>query len=306
MKKILIIVFIALLLLLGSIYIFIPDKIKIGSVTKSSLNITAATRYLVNSENWAEWWPGVKPLQYNNIDFKIAKKKLNSFEIQLLYKRDTLFSTLEIISLDSNATAYSWRCEIEGNNNPITRCAQYFKAIHIKKSLDLLLQSLKNYLDKEENVYGFNVHLVKVTDSVLIATKHSFNHEPDIKEIDLMVQQLNDYIIKEKAVSKNFPMLNVHQLGENNYEAMVAIATDRQLATTKDFTPKLVLKGGNILEAEVKGGPFTIKKAFGEFENYKTERGIVSPAIPYQLMITDRMKEKDTTRWITKFYYPIF
>lgn len=306
MKKIMIILIIALLLLLGSIYIFIPDKIKIGSVTKSSLNITAATRYLVNSINWAEWWPGVKPLHYNNIDFKIAKKKLDSFEIQLLYKKDTLLSTLEIVSLDSNATAYSWTCEMESSNNPIKRCTQYFKAIHIKKSLDLLTDSLKNYLDKEENIYGFNVHLIKVTDSVLIATKHSFNHEPDIKEIDLMVQQLNDYINKEKAVSKNYPMLNVHQLSQNNYEAMVAIATDRQLPATKDFTPKLVLKGGNILEAEVKGGPFIIKKGFEEFENYKTERGIVSPAIPYQLMITDRMKEKDTTRWITKFYYPIF
>ena len=48
------------------------------------------------------------------------------------------------------------------------------------------------------------------------------------------------------------------------------------------------------------------RKAFDNFENYRSDYTILSPAIPYQLMITDRIKESDTTKWVTKFYYPIF
>ena len=30
-----------------------------------------------------------------------------------------------------------------------------------------------------------------------------------------------------------------------------------------------------------------------------------SPAIPYELMVTDRSAETDTAKWVTRLYYPI-
>ncbi|TAL40612.1 MAG: hypothetical protein EPN92_14360 [Chitinophagaceae bacterium] len=287
-------------------YVFIPSKIDIRSVAESSMNSKAAYRFLLEENNWTKWWPGPKAFYFNNTNFWITKKKLNSFEMQLVYKKDSVINNLEMIPLSGDSTEYTWSCEIESGNDPLTRWKQYFKALHIKKNLDTLIYSLKNSTDKEENVYGFKVQKIKVTDSVLISTRSLFNHYPDEKETGSMVQKLKDYIKTQKAVEKNFPMLNVNQTGPDNYEAMVAIATDKKLPETKDFTPKLVLKGGNILEAEFKGGPIATRKAFTEFENYKLEMQYISPAIPYQLMIIDRAKESDTTKWVTKFYYPVF
>jgi hypothetical protein len=68
----------------------------------------------------------------------------------------------------------------------------------------------------------------------------------------------------------------------------------------------MVLKGGNTLEAEFKGGPEATLKAFELFDTYKNDMGYTAPAIPYQLLVTDRAKEADTTKWVTKFYYPVF
>jgi DNA-directed RNA polymerase subunit L len=306
MKKIVAALVILVILAIAASCIFIPAKIKIMAVKKSSMNIKAAYRYLLNEDNWTKWWPGPKVFYYNGTDFRINKKMLTSFEVQLIYKKDTLMNMLQLIPLNADSTAYAWSCKIESSKNPFIRWMQYFNARHIKKNLEVLTDSLKNYLEKEENVYGFKVKIVKVTDSVLVATRSSFDHYPGAEEIGQMVQRLKDYIKKENAVEKNYPMLNVHQLGSGNYEAMAAIATDRKLPATKDFSPKNVLKGGNLLEAEFTGGPFAIKKGLEEFENYKVDLGFISPAIPYQLMITDRVKEKDTTRWLTKFYYPIF
>jgi hypothetical protein len=101
-------------------------------------------------------------------------------------------------------------------------------------------------------------------------------------------------------------MLNVNFDGLGNYETMVAISIDTLLPAKGPFSPKLVLKGGNILEAQITGGPATIRKGFEQFENYRSDYRISAPAIPYQLLVTDRLKEADTTKWITRFYYPVF
>jgi len=65
------------------------------------------------------------------------------------------------------------------------------------------------------------------------------------------------------------------------------------------------LKGGFILEGEVKNGPYTIDAAMEQLEVYRADHQYTSPAIPYQLLVTDRLKETDTSKWITKLYYPI-
>ena len=287
-------------------YILIPSSIKISSVAEGKSNAKAVYRNLLNDENWSKWWPGPTLFYYNGTNFKLVKKLLTSFELQLTYKTDPVKSVLDIIPLKADSTAYQLSCKLKSSNNPVKRFMQYLDAIQLKKNIDAVTDSLKNYMSKEENLYGFKVINVKVADSVLISTRSTFNHYPDINETERMVQKLKDYIKTERAVEKNYPMLNVHQTGTNEYETMVAIATERLLPATKEFAPKIVLKGGNILEAVFKGGPFAIRKAFESFENYKEDFEITSPAIPYQLMITDRVIEKDTSAWITKFYYPIF
>lgn len=306
MKRFFFVLVIVAAVALAFSYIFIPQKIKITAVAEGSVNINAATRFLLKDENWKKWWPAPNVFHYKTADFRHEKKLLNSFEMLLFYKGDTIKNILRMIPLGLDSTGFAWRCEIEGSNNPIKRWAQYMKAHQIKRILNVLIGSLKNYLEKEENIYGFKVKRVRVIDSVLISTRSLFDHYPNNKEIDIMVQKLKNYIKIENAIEKNYPMLNVYKPGPDNYEAMIAIATDRTLPATTDFTPKHVLKGGKLLEAEIKGGPYALEKAFEEFEKYRMDFQLLSPAIPYQLMITDRAKEADTTKWLTKFYYPVF
>src|SRR5687767_15529219 len=70
-----------------------------------------------------------------------------------------------------------------------------------------------------------------------------------------------------RSIEKNYPMLNVYKPGPGNYEAMIAIATDRTLPATTDFTPKHVLKGGKLLEAEFKGGPYRSEEHTSELQS---------------------------------------
>jgi len=92
-----------------------------------------------------------------------------------------------------------------------------------------------------------------VTDSVLISIRRSFEHYPNVREIDAMIQDLRKYIIQNNGIEKNSPMLNVVKFGSSHFEAMSAIPVDKALPRTNEFAPKFLLKGGNILEAEIRG-----------------------------------------------------
>jgi len=71
------------------------------------------------------------------------------------------------------------------------------------------------------------------------------------------------------------------------------------------MTSKWMMKGGNILTGEVTGGQEQIEQAQKQMELYISDyqRSII--AIPFQMLITDRTKEPDSTKWVTRIYYPV-
>ncbi|MDB4999000.1 MAG: hypothetical protein JWR76_77, partial [Mucilaginibacter sp.] len=58
--------------------------------------------------------------------------------------------------------------------------------------------------------------------------------------------------------------------------------------------------------ADVKGGKQTVANAFVQLKNYQKDHGLISPAMPFEILITNRLTEKDTAKWVTKLYWPIF
>lgn len=63
---------------------------------------------------------------------------------------------------------------------------------------------------------------------------------------------------------------------------------------------------GKILSAEIRGGTYTSKESIKRLELYMDDHKLTSPAIPFESLVTDRSKEADTARWVTKLYYPIY
>jgi hypothetical protein len=58
--------------------------------------------------------------------------------------------------------------------------------------------------------------------------------------------------------------------------------------------------------AEVKGGLFSVINGEEELTYYLSDYKKNSPAIPFQSLVTNRLLEIDTSKWVTKLYYPIF
>ena len=305
--------FLSVAFLIAAFYIIIPGKIKIKETIPVKAAFPAVSRILTNYNNWTQWWPGHtflasgKTIFANNAEqFNPQGNAFNLIDIDIYSGGDTIASRMELAFLKEDSMMITWSATKVITNNPFARFFDYKDGRHTRKNMRKLLEHIRSFFEKPNNVYGFIVHKTKVVDSVLISTRRSFTQRPTEKDIDAMIQSLKTYIAENKAVEKNYPMLNVAKIDSNYYEVMTAIPVDRALPDTKEFATKLMLKGGNILEAQIQGGPHTIETSFKEFEAYRSDHQYTSPAIPFQLLVTDRVKEADTTKWITKLYYPIF
>ena len=67
-----------------------------------------------------------------------------------------------------------------------------------------------------------------------------------------------------------------------------------------------MLFNGNNLSTEIKGGPFAINKAYAQLNNYIIENQRTLAVAPFEFLVTDRLKEPDTSKWITILNYPVY
>ncbi len=156
-----------------------------------------------------------------------------------------------------------------------------------------------------ENVYGLPILKALVSDSLLIFTEASSKGFPTTEFIYSQIDQLRKYIVDQSAKETGFPMLNINTTDSINYLTKVAIPVNKRLKSSGNISFRWMLGGGNILVTEIKGGPASIDKAFKEMENYVSDYRRTAPAIPFQSLVTDRTKEPDTSKWITKIFYPV-
>ncbi len=100
-------------------------------------------------------------------------------------------------------------------------------------------------------------------------------------------------------------MLNITKTGYQTYVITVAVPIDQSISSKGKMLVNRMIPG-NILYANVIGGHQSIKLAFDQLKNYMKDFKLTSPAIPFELMITDRTLNPDSSKWQTKVYYPIF
>jgi hypothetical protein len=305
MRKI-IIVFFILLAVIAMAYALIPDVQKINSNIYVKTNYNNVTRSLHEKHMWEQWWNKHQnnDLIYEESNFAMQNSFLNIAEVNIKEDNSSGTSLISVLQLNRDSSIVEWKYNLpatEAYNNKIKR---YFNSKEIKKQFDQKLQDLKSFVENPVNIYGLNIQQEKVKDSSLISIRTTLNSYPSTEDIYKLADQLNEYIQESGAQQTDHPMLHVLQVNDR-YEMMVAIPVNKNLPAKGNIQPKRMVLG-NILVAEVRGGNETVKKGLKEFDNYVNDYGKTSPAIPFASLVTDRRQERDTSKWLTKLYYPVF
>lgn len=269
----------------------------------------AITRIITDSGAINKWWPGNNEneqlYRFKNAGYHIGETTIEGINGTIFTEEDSVKFYLHVLPTPAN------RSILEISGDPVMPAATFAGKLAESGKKDLLINleelmdALKTYFDNQQNIYGFTVTEQKVTDASLISQSKTFRKYPATQDIYEMIASVNQYIREKGGEISNYPMLNVRQDDSVTYHVMVAIPTKRDLPSSKDFQlKKMVL--GNILMAEVRGGIHAIREGEEQLNYYVLDHKKVAPAIPFQSLVTNRMAEPDTNKWVTKLYYPVF
>jgi hypothetical protein len=307
MRKRLVIFMVGVAAFAGGLWM-LPSSIVVTKQAEINRPYQVLERNLVDLNAWENWWPGKRMadsiFEYKGQHFHIDAVMLNGFQATAIRNRDLKF-VFQFVPLEGKRVQISLT-GIEVVALGLFKKAQsYFNYFSTRNDLNKWVEAVQHYFNDTRKVYGMDITQTMVTDSVLVALKQNFPHNPSVIEVYDLIYELKDYIAKQGGKEDNFPMVNIFREADTSYLVMVAIATGLPVPPTERYLLKR-MELGYILEGEVIGGMATIKKAEENLDKYAFDYSKTSIAIPYQLWVTNKMQQPDTTKWITKLYYPVF
>lgn len=313
MKKWALLLLVIIGLLFTSAYIFFPTEITSSHIEEFNCSINSVNRFLIKENHWEKWWPGTVEhddvsgkniYDYNGDQYTIIEKKYNAFVLQTKAPQFTLESGIFFIPTTLDTVRAEWKYSLKTSSNPVYRINLYWQTKKIDKNIANIMKSMKAFLDKPENVYGIHIDEMIVKDTILVTTNFLSPQYPSTEIIYNHIQGIKSYISANHAEETNSPMLHVVD-DSGLYKVQVAIPVSKTIPGTTMYPIKRMVPG-KILVAEVKGGVNTANQALKQLGMYMSDFHLSSPAIPFESLITNRMQETDTSKWITKIYYPVF
>lgn len=312
MKYFLFAVLTTVMVALACVYIFIPDKIVVSRAEPVESSERIIDRFLNNKSERMKWWPSGSGetladssiLVFNDHKYHFGNPGYNSNDVSISNDKFKIPSRITWISSPNNTILVGWKTSIAASNNPFKRMIQYQRARKIKDNMVSIMDSLLTYVVNSKNVYGFDFKRETVKDTILATSSILTQTYPQTRQVYGLINSVRDFVKKQDARQTNAPMLNVTKTPQGVYQTMIA------LPINKDIKPNGVIfvnhmVPGNILVTEVKGGPQSISIGFSQMKQYMKDFKLTSPAMPFELLLTDRNNEPDTAKWTTKIYYPI-
>jgi effector-binding domain-containing protein len=212
-----------------------------------------------------------------------------------------LSSTLHAITKNRDSVIIEWNAVLQTGNNPFTKLS----AVGLRKSIGTVFESLCNFAGKTENIYGFPIERTTFTEVNLMAYRFNTATYPTTDIVYDAINKLRQYIISQGAAEKYYPMISTKQADSSKYETMIAISVDKTIQPGGSFfSSQMVAMKDRFLATEVTGGPATLEQAHRAIQNYMRDHILSPPGRPFEILLTDRSKETDTTKWRTKIFYP--
>jgi hypothetical protein len=312
MKKVL---FGLLLVVVGVVvvYFLMPASSSVSANMTVMAPQSAVYRCLTDGRLLQKWWRGSKVTAKNAsksvvvsgdaFRFVVTPNPFNVVSITMEQGSTPVQSFITMVPLPESKTEVIWKAELPAGGL-FARIRNYGKSRALNRNMEAVLQRLQAFLQSEENVYGFPIKHEMVTDTLLVVTKQLDTVKPSVETYYRLINTLHEYIARSGAQEVNYPMLNISRVDSLHYQTMVAIPVNKPLPGSGAVLAKRMVPG-NILVAEVRGGMATVEDGFRQLDAYVSEHHTRPPGLPFQSLVTDRRTEPDTSKWVTKLYYPI-
>jgi hypothetical protein len=299
MRKIVLLLTTILVLSVVAIYLLVPKQFIIKGTQAVNQSAPSVIRGMMQTNKWSEWMPKEARLNLTGTMVATIQTELILDEVKVPVEFSIIDDTSAnaIIGFETSMEQTNW--------SPIARVQNYLFAKKIQGQLDLILAAAGNYYNTVKGVYGFDIQETNVQDSSLIALDQVLMDTPTLVQIYDMITQLEQHIIAQNGKIKNDPMVNITRINEDEVFTQVAIPIEKDIQVNSPFTlKKMVL--GKLLSVTVIGDAATVNNALIATKQYLGDKQRTSPAIPYVIYNTNRIKEPDAQKWKSTINYPVF
>ena len=299
MRKIVLLLTTILVLSVVAIYLLVPKLLIIKGTQAVNQSAPSVIRGMMQTDKWWEWMPKETTLNLTGTMVATIQTELILDEVKVPVEFSIIDDTSAnaIIGFETSMEQTNW--------SPIARVQNYLFAKKIQGQLDLILAAAGNYYNTVKGVYGFDIQETNVQDSSLIALDQVLMDTPTLVQIYDMITQLEQHIIAQNGKIKNDPMVNITRINEGEVFTQVAIPIEKDIQVKSPFTlKKMVL--GRLLSVSVIGDAATVNNGLIAIKQYLVDKQRTSPAIPYVIYNTNRIKELDAQKWKSTINYPVF
>ena len=310
MKNVKIVTSLVIVAFIGFFYLYIPTNLKLSTFKISNVHELTVTRLISDAkllkQSFGTFYDSAKDkIEINGIRFAIQPALSNIVGIDIESEHVKKQSFITANSVTKETTAINWFLEFKTTWNPIQRLKDYQEAIKIKKATAQLLNTLNDYVEQTKHIYGFDIKEVTLKDTVLISTKFISKGLPTNAQIYTQAEALNKYLTSFHKKALNNPMVTVLENPSNDYTVMVGVSIDGAVPETDIYRIKKMPVNGKMFVTDVIGGPHAIRNGYDALKNYLLDAKRPSPAVPFELLVTDRNQITDSTKWQTRIYYPV-
>lgn len=318
MKKLFLILLATIVVGSISAYLLIPGQLTISSAAIMQASENGTNRFVLDKANWPKWWGYSDTANHGSPEklttdsfilngdvYTVTESLYKSAKVNILHNQEQIKSNLVIIPLAIDSTGIEWKCSITTSANPFKRFMQYQEAKEIKRNMETVLGNLQAFLSKKDNIYGIHIERTSTNDTLFVSAKAVFATYPATPDIYRMIQKIQGFIKTRGAVQTGNPIFNISEPGEGQFQLMCAIPINKVITGQDQFSIKKMVKG-SFMVAEVVGGDHIVHKASKSLHQYFEDYQKTSMAINFTMLITDRLYQTDTTKWITKLYYPVY
>ena len=299
MRKIVLLLTTILVLSVVAIYLLVPKQFIIKGTQAVNQSAPSVIRGMMQTNKWSEWMPKEAKLNLTGTMVATIQTELILDEVKVPVEFSIIddTSTNAIIGFETSMENTNW--------SPIAKVQNYLFAKKIQAQLDLILSAAGNYYNSIKGVYGFDIQETNVQDSSLIALDQVLMDTPSLVQVYEMISQIEQYIAAQKVKIKNDPMVNITRINQDEVFTQVAIPIEKDIQVKPPFSlKKMVL--GKLLSVSVTGDANTVNNALLATKQYLGDKKRTSPAIPYVIYNTNRIKEPDAQKWKSTINYPVF
>lgn len=299
MRKIAMSILAILVLSLVAIYLIIPNQINIKGKQVVYQPATSLSRGIMQTAKWAEWLP-------KDIEIKVISSLVATIQTELNVDQIQVPVVFSIEDAQNKSSTIGYETIMDNHQwSPITRIQYFIFAKKIEDKLDRIIEAAGAHYNYSKSIYGFEIVETVVKDSSLITLDQTLNDTPSLVQIYQMVHQLEQHILAQNGKAKAAPMVNITKVAEGEVYTQVAIPLVKDIPIQSPFViKKMVL--GNLLSVTVQGDQAKVNQALEATKQYINDKQKSSPAIPFVIYNTNRLSEKDPSKWQSTINYPIY